>query len=492
MCEEGDRARTRELLGLIADRDVVAIAETEAFEELAALEDYRSIGPLTALVADNRWPDAVREEASKVLAGVDDTTTSEARRAWWGSGDPVLMRHALRLMGRAEADIVVAVAGDDGHPMQEIALGDMAWGFDEPGFADVPIRALRHREAAVRVQAADVLLWDEPVAAEEGLLEAAHDRSPEVAAEALNTLRYYMTQRVLVAVGELRDSDSVEVREAATVAFAELHVEFESAATSGEPGSVALLREWMRPVRSLVEWPDAIAVPEPGTSSPVPPKAPLPERDLLNLLDDADAFGPTAQLAMRVNNWSAYDTATRQRLTTRLVAHPDPIVRACATTVLAKWSGTDELLQLTRDRSADVRKSAMYNLAFVPPNAAVAECAWQYLATAAGTTAYEALRTYLAHTPGDPLDQLVDLARFDRREAIRSDALNHLSKLHADKEIRALTPLLAEAPGVTWAVHLALLDGIRELGLPVPPLADLTAVDNLHLQCCLAQLLARD
>lgn len=42
-------------------------------------------------------------------------------------------------------------------------------------------------------------------------------------------------------------------------------------------------------------------------------------------------------------------------------------------------------------------------------------------------------------------------------------------------------PLLEQPPGVTWAVHIQLLGGVRKLGLPEPPLDHLAAVDNLDL-----------
>ncbi len=48
-----------------------------------------------------------------------------------------------------------------------------------------------------------------------------------------------------------------------------------------------------------------------------------------------------------------------------------------------------------------VRKSAMYYLGDTPKSGLVAEAAWRYLPDARGTTAQEALRTYVHHTPRD-------------------------------------------------------------------------------------------
>ncbi len=53
-------------------------------------------------------------------------------------------------MKRSEEDIIVAVASDDGHPLQRMALVCMAFGFDEPGHQPVKIRALAHPDPDVR------------------------------------------------------------------------------------------------------------------------------------------------------------------------------------------------------------------------------------------------------------------------------------------------------------------------------------------------------
>ncbi|MFX0578645.1 hypothetical protein [Nocardia nepalensis] len=124
----------------------------------------------------------------------------------------------------------------------------------------------------------------------------------------------------------------------------------------------------------------------------------------------------------------------------------------------------------------------MYNLSLIPANPAIAERAWQYLATVTSTSAQEALRTYLVHAPTtEATDRLVESVRCDPREAIRYEAIHGLTNLNAAKELRALTPLLDEPPCVTWAAHCALLDGLRELGLSAPPLTHLATVDNLDL-----------
>lgn len=46
--------------------------------------------------------------------------------------------------------------------------------------------------------------------------------------------------------------------------------------------------------------------------------------------------------------------------------------------------------------------------------------------------------------------------------------------------------MLQEPPVVTWALHLALLDAIMDLGLPLPNVGHLREVDNLHVQAAVA------
>lgn len=163
--ETQDRSWTFALLEHVRAGSTPDAATEETFRTLADLDDYRSTGPLTAMVENAQLPGPTRRAASQVLRVLDDTTTSARRRAWWASGDSENMAHALRLMERPEADIVVAVAGDDSHPLQSLALEAMAFGFDEPDLQPVKIRALDHPNSDVREAAADVLLWDEPVAA---------------------------------------------------------------------------------------------------------------------------------------------------------------------------------------------------------------------------------------------------------------------------------------------------------------------------------------
>lgn len=481
--ETEDRSWTFALLDQVRSLSTPEPDRDAALRTLAHLEDYRSIPPLTALVEDNQMAEEIRQAASDVLRGFDDITTPERRRAWWASHDSMLMAHSLRLMERSEADIVTAVASDDGHPLQSVALRAMAFGFDEPAFQPAKIRALDHRDPEVREAAADVLMWDEPVAAEAALLRALSDPSADVAAAAVDTLQYYASRRVLRVLAGMLDVADDELRATAAASFGFLQGCFESMATEGDPAVVEVLRQWMEPVRDLVSWPEEVGQRKKGGSPPSRrPRSTVSEEELLELLADPDGEWATKKATLRDVEWNALDPQAQDRLARALTAHPDPAVRDIAAAALAAWSRSADLLALTADPSFSVRKSAMYHLGLVPRDPSLAGPAWDYMTGAHGTTAYEALQTYVAHAaPAEARARLVELARADQREAVVTRAISGLVDFEAAPEVESLLPLLHDTPGVTWAAHIELLHAVRALGLPLPALDDLADVDNLYL-----------
>jgi HEAT repeat protein len=480
--DQQDRRWTLALLNQLGAEGTPEAEREQAARSLNHLEDYRSIARLTAMVEDVRLPQPVREAASRVLGGFDDTTTPERRRHWWQSGDRVLMAHALQQMERSEADIVAAVAGDDEHPFQALGLGSMAFGYDEGRFQPVKVRALRHPDAKVREAAADVLVWDEAVVAEEELVRAAADPSPDVAAEAVGTLQYYPSRSVLRVLAQMSDVEDNQVRARAKDSFDYLRGCFEDAATCGSPEEVKELRRWMAPIADLVQWPEEIKTREAGSPASAQARSVVPEETLLAMVDEDDgAWWPKKQALYEVD-WQTYALDERRRLATRLTAHPDPGVRSVIARALGEWSMTEELLELTDDPSATVRKLAMYNLRFVPEDPAVVQRAWLFVGRAGGTAAYEALQTYVVHArPEQARERLAGLASADPRESVRTTAVACLVGLRASREVNALTPLLLEGPSVSWALHIALLDAVQKLGLAAPPVGHLASADNLYL-----------
>lgn len=480
--EVEDRSWTFALVDVVRSSSASAAEQDEALGTLAHLEDYRSIGPLTAMLEEHDLPDSIREAASRVLLGFDDSTTGERRRGWWESGDPVKMAHALRLMERSEADVIVAVAGDDRHPLQRLALAAMAFGLDEAKYQSVTIRALAHPDADVREAAADILLWDEPVTAEGPLVNAAYEPAGKVAAAAAATLKYYPSRRVLRALAELAKTTDGPTHAEAAESFDHSRSRFEDRATYGDPEQVMVLREWMAPVADLVRWPADVQDRKPYSPPADRSRIAMTESDLLALVADPDGAWEPKKQTLRHVAWKGYGADERGRLATALATHPDPVVRQAATEALTAWSRSAELLGLAADSSFLVRKSAWYCLGLVPRDSAFAEHAWEYMLAAGGTTAYEALRTYVAHaSTRDAKESLTALAQIDGRESIRTQAISCLTDLGAARELESLVPLLREPPGVTWGVHIELIDGLRTLRFPEPDLDDLAAVDHLDL-----------
>ncbi len=482
ICDTEDRSWTLALVDELRSASASDAERDEAVGTLTCLEDYRSIGPLTAMLEDRDLPESVREAASQVLLGFDDSTAGERRRRWWGSGDPVKMELALRLMGRSEADVIVAVAGDDRHPLQRDALIRMAFGFDEAEHQPVVIRALAHPDADVRDAAAWGLMWDEPVAAEDPLVSAASDPSSVVAASAVSTLQYYPSRRVLRVLASLAETADEPVRAEAVKSFEENRSRFEYLATYGAPEQVTLLREWMEPVVDLVRWPESVQDREVYSPSGEPALIAMSQSDLLALIADPDGEWRAKKETLRQVDWERYAAGERERLCQALTVHPDPVVREIATEPLGAWSRSDELLALTADPSSSVCKSAMYRLELVPRDPALAKVAWDCLLGAGGFTTTEALRTYVAHADArEAKERLRELAFTDGRETFRTQAIVCLADLGAVGELQSLVPLLREPPGVSWAVHIGVIDGLRELRLPEPDLDGLATVDNLEL-----------
>jgi len=479
--ETADRSWTFALLDHVRSPSIPEAERDEAFDTLATLEDYRSVGLLTAMLENHQLPESVREGAGAVLRQIDDTTTAGRGRAWWRSGDKVLMSHALLVMGRSEAEILATVAGDDRHPLQALALAGMLFGFDEAEFQPVKIRALDHTDADVRETAADVLMWDEPVAAEGPLLAAASDPAREVATAAVHALGYYRSRRVFRALAEMLDTGDEQVRATAAESFSDIRGHFEWLLSSGDAAETVMYREWVEPVADLLRSPEQVQEATPS-SPPAAGPTPVSASELLDLILDPDGgWAPKKELLLRAG-WRAYGPDERERLSSALADHPDPFVREIAAVPFAAWSRKEELLRLTQDPSGLVRKSAVYHLGLLPADPALAIAAWTFVLEAAGRAASEAVQTYVAHAPTDEAkERLVELARSDRRESVRTTAISSLVDLGAGAELESLVPLLREPPAVTWAVHIGILDGLCTLGLTAPFPDDLAAVDNIDV-----------
>jgi HEAT repeat protein len=496
-----DAADRRWTSRLLEQLEAPGLPEDELHDLIGALQavsDPRSFAPLEVILTDTVRPTRVRQAAGSVLRGLHyialDVPADRLRR-WWLGSDPLLRHHALLSMDGARCpDIVLRVAGDPTHSLQADALGRMDWWFDLPHPEAVKIAGLSHPDPKVRAAAAYVLLWDEPIAAEQPLIETTFDSVPEVAAEAANTLEYYPTLRVIRCLHELLGHADARVREAVEDSFESIRNEVLSRLWSRDRCVAAHLQHWLAPVWEILAFTDEELRPDEDEDPPARREKPLvamPVADLLALLADANVSPRVLGDRLRANGWRVYGKVDRLRLRSVLLSHPDQMVRECVAFILADWGDTGGLVELVGDADFFVRKSAMYWLGQVPPTAGIADLAWDHLYRhdTLGVHATETLATFVKHAdPTDAVRQLGVIAGdHGWREGLRVAAVDHLARLGATEQVGQLAGLLLEPPAVTWALHLALLDAIRELGLPTPDLGHLREVDNLHVQAAVAR-----
>src|SRR5262249_11888847 len=155
----------------------------------------------------------------------------------------------------------------------------------------IKIRALEHPKAEVREQAAGVLLWDEPVAAEEALIRATDDADVGVAIEAANTLRYYFSCRVVRNLAYLRFHAHEALRQQPEESFNEIRGEIQNSLCHRNSAIAARVRLWAAPVWELLDFAEDELIPEddhPYTPTPKVFAPPLPVDELLAILANPD------------------------------------------------------------------------------------------------------------------------------------------------------------------------------------------------------------
>ncbi|MFE3797508.1 HEAT repeat domain-containing protein [Nocardia tengchongensis] len=476
--EQADRSATFELIRRLADTDIGGLERDEITYALQRLGDPRGVEPLTAIGLDGSRPVEVRQAALRVLESTAMCPEGAELRAWWNSGDDLVRACILRQADRSESDLLEPVARDPHHLLHRHAVIGLEFGFEEPRWQQYKILGLDHPDPAVRRAAADVLCWDEPVAAEPGLHRAAADSDTDVACAAIETLRYYHSRATLRLLHEIAQGDDARAV-AAQASKDDMLVDFEREQMS--------LRSWIVPVADILGPPEtdpASPSTRPGRGRPRPPVPTAAE--IIATYSDLDGLWTAKLTALRAYDWPRVPAADRPAIAALLSSHPDPEVRELSCRMLANWHEVDTLLALAHDPNSGVRKSAVYNLRFVPPSREIATLTWNLVASGevAATRGYEALATCAAHTPpGELDDRLIDLARTDLRESIRAEAISQLGS-HIDP----LLPLLTEPPSMTWAIHLRLLDACRDSGLPASAASTLRDVDNLHIALALVQL----
>ncbi|MFI7000419.1 HEAT repeat domain-containing protein [Nocardia sp. NPDC050175] len=475
--EQQDRSATFELIGQLADPAVGGLTREQIRDALGRLRDPRAVASLTEIGRDRERPAEVRLAALQVLEHTAMCPEGADLRAWWDTGDDLVRACVLRQAERSEADLLEPVARDPHHLLHREALSGIVFRFEEPRWQQYKIQGLDHPDPTVRWTAADILCWDEPVAAEPALHRAAADSDTDVACAAIDTLRYYHSRATLRLLHEIAQGDD-ERATAAQDSKEDMLDDFER--------EQLRIRQWIAPVADLLGPPE-LDTPPLGPSEPLRPKPSAPPAaEIVATYSDLDGPWAAKLDALRRYDWTSVPAVDRPGLAALLSGHPDPEVRMLCCPILSTWQEVDSLLALAHDPELGVRKSAVYDLRFVPRSREIATLTWDLVASGAvaGTCGYEALATCAAHTPpGELDDRLIELARTDLRESIRAEAVSQLGG-----QIDPLLSLLSEPPLVTWAVHAQLLDACAKSGLH-PPAADaLRAVDNLHLAGALADL----
>ena len=150
----------------------------EIIKTLEELGDPRSEDRLLSLILDGQLAESIRRAASDALGVCNTHDTIDERQLWWQSGDPILMRHAVRMAERTEEHLIESIATNPAHAFYEDAIYKLqSW--EESRFQDLIIRALDHPQSSVRTTAAYGLLWEQPVKAERRLLEIASEEDDE-------------------------------------------------------------------------------------------------------------------------------------------------------------------------------------------------------------------------------------------------------------------------------------------------------------------------
>jgi HEAT repeat protein len=495
--DSADRRWTFRLLDRLTAPDLPGDERADLVEALTAVSDRRAVPILERVLADRSRKATTREAAGTVLRDMPDLDvdwSEDTLRRWWFAPDPILRRHSLLSMSAADCpDVVRAVAADPAHPLRATALGRMTFFFDAPADLRLKVAALADPDPAVRETAAAILFWDEPVAAEAALVVAAADPVEEVAVEAIRTLQYYPTLRVIRCLHRLLDHPSGRVRDPARGGFENIRSECLRCLRDGDPRASARVRLWLDPVWGLLSYsPEELDPPAESSYTPPPAREARPPSisDLLRLLADPDTSPEVLGEVLWSSAWEEVPVDDRRRVRPVLLHHPDTLVRGRGTVPLRAWADAEGLLALVDDPDFGVRKSAVYRLGLLPPSARIAAVVWEHFLRLRvfGVHATETLDAFVAHADrGEAIPKLFAIAADPARpERLRVSAVNHLAGLEAVDEVGGLGGLLAEPPAVTWALHVAVLEAFADFHLAAGDVSRLDGVDNVFVQSAVA------
>lgn len=501
--EKHDHSWTYRLLETIRNSRVQEDL-SEVCTTLQKLEDPRVVQPLLQILEDTALPTHMREAASTILGGSCIGLCEDDRRHWWSSSDEILRRHAVLEARTSEAELLVPIASDPDHRFHAEAIRSLQFGFEEPEFQRLSITALSHHDPEVRRAGARNLIWEEPYEAQDALIKALSDESDDVADEALTSISYFSSQKIMRALAELTECAKESRREEIDGVFCKNQHDFEEAYHRLSGDSQAFFHTWLKPVEDLLdlemeEEEEAAEAEEVVDEVVTLPKYP-PDSDSFKILptaqeiidhfSDIDRYWQDSCILMFRYDWERLEEATRAVLVSFFQSHEDPSIRELACRPLSLWNRADVLETFLKDPCGGVRKYAACCLQSVTPDPAIASSLWAAYEdiNCTGFRAGETLSAFVVHAPKEGLaDLLADIALRERRISRKSAAIDELEKLGAHSHLRSLLSLLGEQPLVNWNIHSDLVDYCVSQKLSVPHFAELCGVDDLRLQESLAE-----
>lgn len=473
----------------------------QAVETLTILDDHRLMPVLTRIMEDRGAEVHLRSLASEILAGSTTWETPHERRHWWASGDDILMRHVVISAERSETDLIERIVNDASHPYHADAIEKLGIRFEEPRFQILKINAMSHSRADVRAAAARAILWDQPVAAQTGLLRLAKEDNDLVAQEALHALAYYESQLVLQSLFDLAKTGPIQRRELYTKALGYVRQEFiyalEMAEATG-PDAERIFKSWLTPVWDILHFSEDKAAEDAGSETAGSPttkeaKTRRTLNEIIARFDDADGLWADRRSFVSTMDLGAWSRNEQLRFIKFVTDHSDWSVREVCCKALAELNAGDALLQLLYDPVFCVRKNAAYYIRETTRDERIATRLWDMLVNEhiGSAHAQEVLESYVVHSVASNLDdQLYELASRDLRESVRITAIRALSERESRNQVRALVSILSSEPLITWSAHRVLLEACFDLGIAVTQARELCEVDDLSLQGALAEMLA--
>jgi len=481
--------------GECSDEDLESINET-----LEHLNDWRAIAPLMELLLDTQAPEKVRIAASDALIGLPNSESAQERRQWWESGDPVLMRHTVCRAEGTEQDIFVSIASDPEHPLFNDALRALQY-YEYAEYMDMLIKALGHPDEAVRKTAAHGLIWDESWWAEEGLLKAAAEDTEDVAVEAMNTLAYYRSTRVLSGLAELINNGRDELKKPYKSTFEWVRDEIADRLERAEADERPFLLEYFKPVMHLLELEESAECDCCTVKSSSPSSAANEEPACYTTAQAAIAAieaggfceGRRYDLYGEIK-WQEFSEADRDFMAEYLATHESPTIRTFGVDAFFEWQMFDKLVSQIDDPAFCVARGAFYKLKDLPRDESLAPRLWKHIESGRWSSAAlsELFESFLVHAPEDGLDELlVKLFWNDHRESVKLMAISNLAERERFSLLETFMPYLEREPLVTWSVHAKLIEQLgfwqkSEAFLRLD-LSRLKEVDDLDLQVTLAE-----